>query len=107
MCPIHPNVLWPLDFQFDTLATGRTIKMLNVIDEFTRECLAIDIDYTIDADAVVATLDRLAIERGRTPVYVRLDKGPEFVAHAVADWCRFNNTNSVFIGPGSPWQNAD
>ena len=105
MSPIRPNVVWALDFQFDTTANGRTLKMLNVIDEFTREALAIRVDRSIDADGVVAVLDRLAIQRG-APVYVRFDNGPEFVAHAVADWCRFNGTNSIFIDPGSPWQNA-
>ena len=106
MCPIRPNVLWAMDFQFDTLANGRTIKMLNVIDEFTRECLTIEVDHSIDADQVVAVLDRLVAERGVAPVYTRFDNGPEFVAHAVADWCRFNDCDSVFIDPGSPWQNA-
>ena len=106
MCPIRPNVLWAMDFQFDTLANGRTIKMLNVIDEFTRECLAIDVDHSIDADDVVATLDRHDTRRGVAPVYVRFDNGPEFVAHAIADWCRFAGTSSMFIDPGSPWQNA-
>ncbi len=106
MCPIRPNVLWALDFQFDTLADGRAIKMLNVIDEFTREALAIEVDRSIDADHVVAVLDRLVTARGSAPVYVRFDNGPEFVAHAVADWCRFTGTDSVFIDPGSPWQNA-
>ena len=106
MCPIRPNVLWALDFQFDTLADGRTIKMLNIIDEFTRECLAIEVDRMIDADHVVAVLDRLAAERGGTPVYVRMDNGPELASHAIADWCRFTGTSSVFIDPGSPWQNA-
>jgi len=106
MCPIRPNVLWALDFQFDTLANGRTLKMLNVIDEFTRECLAIDVDHSIDADRVVAVLDRLAAQRGGPPTYLRMDNGPELVANALADWCRFNDTASVFIDPGSPWQNA-
>jgi putative transposase len=106
MCPIRPNVLWALDFQFDTTVEGRTLKMLNVIDEFTREALAIDVDRSIDADAVVAVLDRLVVERGAAPAYVRFDNGPEFVAHAVADWCRFAGTQSMFIDPGSPWQNA-
>lgn len=106
MCPIRPNVLWALDFQFDTLANGRTLKMLNVIDEFTREALAIEVDHSIDADQVVNLLDRLAFARGGTPAYVRFDNGPEFVAHALADWCRFAGTASVFIDPGSPWQNA-
>jgi putative transposase len=105
MSPIAPNALWALDFQFDTTADGRTLKLLNVIDEYTRECPAIVVDRSIDADRVVATLDRLAVERG-VPGFVRFDNGPEFIAAAVADWCRFNHVDSVFIDPGSPWQNA-
>src|ERR1017187_1920564 len=81
------------------------LKLLNVIDEYSRECLAIDVGRSIDADGVVACLERLATERG-APAYVRFDHGPEFIAYAVADWCRFNHTNTVFIDPGSPWQNA-
>ncbi len=105
MCPIRPNVLWALDFQFDTTEDGRTLKMLNVIDEYTRECLAIDVARSIDADGVVETLDRLAARHG-TPTYLRFDNGGEFVAHAVADWARFNTVDSIYIDPGSPWQNA-
>jgi transposase InsO family protein len=101
MCPIKPNVLWALDFQFDQTSDGRTLKLLNVIDEFTRECPAIVVARNIDADGVVACLDRLAALRG-APVYVRFDNGPEFIAHAVADWCRFNGTGTVFIDPHSP-----
>ncbi len=81
------------------------LKILNVIDEFTREALATDVERSIDADGVVACLERLAAERG-APVFVRFDHGPEFIAYAVADWCRFNGTGTVFIDPGSPWQNA-
>ena len=105
MSPIRPNVIWAMDFQFDTTADGRTLKLLNVIDEFTRQALAIEVDRTIDADGVVAVLDRLALQLG-APAYVRFDNGPEFVAHAVNDWCRFNSAASLFIDPGSPWQNA-
>jgi putative transposase len=105
MCPIAPNALWALDFQFDTTVDGRTLKLLNVVDEFTRECPAIVVDRNIDADKVVATLDKIAGERG-APVFVRFDNGPEFIARAVADWCRFNDVDTVFIDPGSPWQNA-
>jgi putative transposase len=105
MCPIRPNALWAMDFQFDTTADGRILKLLNVVDEHTRECPAIVVDRSIDADRVVATLDRLAVERG-APAFVRFDNGPEFIAHAVADWCRFNNVGTCFIDPGSPWQNA-
>jgi len=106
MCPIRPDVVWALDFQFDTTVDGRTLKMLNVIDEYTREALAIEVDRSIDADGVVAVLDRLAVERSRPPAFLRMDNGPEFVAHAVADWARFTGTDCVFIDPGSPWQNA-
>lgn len=105
MCPIAPNALWAMDFQFDTTANGRTLKLLNIVDEYTRECPAIVVGRSIDADSVVATLDRLTAERG-APAFVRFDNGPEFIATAVADWCRFNDVGTVFIDPGSPWQNA-
>lgn len=106
MSPIRPNALWALDFQFDATIDGRQVKMLNVIDEYTREALAIVVDHSIDAERVVATLDRLATERGGPPAFVRFDNGPEFVSSAVADWCEETGTGSVFIDPGSPWQNA-
>ena len=105
MCPIAPNALWAMDFQFDTTVDGRTLKLLNIVDEFTRECPAIVVDRSIDADRVVACLDRLLLTRG-APAFVRFDNGPEFIAQAVADWCRFNSVGSIFIDPGSPWQNA-
>jgi putative transposase len=105
MCPIRPNVLWALDFQFDTTVDNRTLKLLNVVDEYTRECPGIVVDRSIDADRVVAALDAIAAVRG-FPVYLRFDNGPEFIAQAVADWCRFNEVNTIFIDPGSPWQNA-
>jgi putative transposase len=104
-CPIKPNVVWALDFQFDQTSDGKMLKLLNIIDEYTREALATDTARSIDADGVVACLERLAAERG-APVYVRFDHGPEFIAYAVADWCRFQGTGSIFIDPGSPWQNA-
>ena len=105
MSPIRPNVLWALDFQFDVTVDGRTLKMLNVIDEFTRECPAILVERSIDADGVVDLLDRLAAMHG-APRYLRFDNGGEFIARAVADWCRFNGVDTIFIDPGSPWQNA-
>jgi putative transposase len=89
MCPIAPNALWALDFLFDTTVDGRTLKLLNIVDEFTRECPAILVGRHCDADKVVATLDALAATRG-APAFLRFDHGPEFIARAVADWCRFN-----------------
>jgi putative transposase len=106
MSPIRPNVLWALDFQFDHTIDGRQVKLLNIIDEYTRECLAIVVDHSIDADQVVGTLARLTIERGAAPVYLRFDNGPEFVSTAVAEWCDHSDVAAVFIDPGSPWQNA-
>jgi putative transposase len=75
------------------------------VDEFTREALAIECHRRIDADKTVSVLDRLVIERRTTPGFVRCDNGPEMTAHALRDWCRFSNTGSAYIEPGSPWQN--
>ena len=104
-CPIKPNVVWGLDFQFDQTDDARTLKLLNVVDEFTRECPAIVVERRLDADDAVACLDKMAGEGG-VPAYVRFDHGPEFIAYAVADWCRFNGAGTIFIDPGCPWQNA-
>jgi putative transposase len=90
-----------MDFQFDQTADTKVLKLLNVIDEFTRECLAIVASRSIDADGVVACLDELVTKRG-APAYVRFDNGPEFIAHAISDWCRFSGADSLFIDPGSP-----
>jgi putative transposase len=92
------------DFQSDQTMDGRPLKLLNVIDEYTREWSAIRVERSLNADDVVDCLDRIAMVRGY-PVYLRMDNGPEFVAAAVRDWCRFNRTHTMFIEPGSPWQN--
>jgi putative transposase len=104
MCPIRPNVIWAADFQFDQTRNGRTIKILNIIDEFTREALATEVSRSIDADQVVNILEEIAGERGYS-AYVRFDHGPEFIAYAVSDWCP-STTETIFIDPGSPWQNG-
>ncbi len=70
MCPIAPNAIWALDFQFDTTVVGRTLKLLNVVDEFTRECLAVVVGRHCDADKVVDTLDAITMTRG-APAFVR------------------------------------
>jgi putative transposase len=80
----HPGHLWALDFQHDATADGRELKFLNVVDEFTREALAIEVDRTIDADETVAGLERLAAERG-APENLRADNGPELTARALRD----------------------
>ncbi len=100
----YPNQVWALDFQFDETARHRRLKLLNVVDEFTRECLAIDIDYSIDGHDVTNTIARLIAERG-TPAFLRMDNGPELVADTVRDWCRIWGTHTAYIEPGSPWEN--
>jgi transposase InsO family protein len=86
-------------------STGRILKLLNVVDEHTREALTITVDRRIDADATVAVLDRLVAERQTAPRFLRCDNGPELTANALRDWCRFAGTGTSYIEPGSPWQN--
>jgi putative transposase len=100
----RPNQVWALDFMFDTTADGRPFKVLSMCDEFTRESVGGLLGRSITADAVVEELDRLRLQRG-APGYIRCDNGPEFVAQAIRDWCRFCGTGTSFIDPGSPWQN--
>jgi putative transposase len=101
----HPGHVWALDYQFDQTTDGRILKLLNVVDEHTREALTITVDRRIDADATVAVLDRLVVERGSAPRFLRCDNGPELTANALRDWCRFNQAGTSYIEPGAPWQN--
>ncbi len=100
----RPNQVWAFDFQFDQTADGRALKLLNVVDEFTREALLMLVERNIDADRVVSELERLVVER-RAPEYLRCDNGPEMTAHALSDWCVLSGTGTAYIEPGSPWQN--
>ena len=97
--------MWALDYQFDVTATGRVVKILHVVDEFTRESLADHVDHSIDADATVACLDKIVGQRGRHPEFIRCDNGPELTANALRDWCRFGGAGASYIEPGSPWEN--
>jgi putative transposase len=100
----RPNHVWALDYQHDQTADGRVLRLLNIVDEFTREALAMLVARSIDADATVAVLEHLVTERG-APEHLRCDNGPELTSHALKDWCRFSRTGTAFIEPGSPWQN--
>jgi putative transposase len=101
----HPDHVWALDYQFDQTTDGRILKLLNIVDEHTREALAIQVDRRIDADATVKVLDHLVAERGTTPGFIRCDNRPELTANALRDWCRFTGAGTSYIEPGSPWQN--
>jgi len=101
----HPNHVWALDYQFDQTTDGRILKLRTVVDEHTRQALAIKVDRRIDADATVAVTDRVVAERGTAPRFIRCDNGPELTAGALRDWCRFSHADVSYIEPGSPWQN--
>jgi putative transposase len=103
--PQHPNHVWSYDFVEDRTHDKRKIRMLNVIDEFTRECLAIRVSRRLNATDVIDVLSDLFILRG-VPGYVRSDNGPEFIAKAVRDWIAAVGARTAYIEPGSPWENG-
>ncbi len=103
--PERPNHVWAYDFVQDRTRDGRKFRMLNVVDEFTRECLAIRVGRQLKATGVIDVLSDLFILRG-TPGHVRSDNKPEFAANAVKDWISGVGTRTAFIEPGSPWGNG-
>ena len=94
----RPDQVWALDFQFDQTADGRMLKLLNIVDEFTREALEMLVERSINADHAVAVLERLVAERG-APEHVRCDNGPELTANALRDWCRFSRAATPTSSP--------
>jgi len=103
--PTRPDERWGLDFVSDALAGGRRIRLLSVLDLFTREALAIEVDVSLPAARVVAVLDRLARERG-VPAELVLDNGPEVTGRALDGWAAQHAVRLRFIAPGKPSQNG-
>jgi putative transposase len=103
--PIKANAVWAYDFVFDTTAQGQQIKCLTVIDEYTRECLAIDVAGSIRSRRVVEVLSRLVSVHG-APLFMRSDNGPEFVSHAILQWIADSGIQTALNDPGKPWQNG-
>ena len=103
--PAHPNHVWSYDFVEDRTHDGRKYRMLNVIDEYTRECLAIRVGRKLNSIDVVDLLSDLFILRG-IPGHVRSDNGPEFIAKAVRAWIAAVGATTAYIEPGSPWENG-
>lgn len=101
----QPNSVWSYDFVHDQLVDGRALKMLCVIDEFTRECLAIEVGASLRSQDVILTLSRLMRLCGK-PTFVRSDNGAEFAAAKVTRWLRDAAIGPAFIASGSPWQNG-
>jgi len=101
----HKDHVWSYDFVMDRTEDGRRLKMMPVVDEHTRECLTIEVERSISAEDVIGTLARLFGQRG-APAFVRSDNGPEFVARALKRWLTGSNVGTLYIEPGSPWENA-
>jgi putative transposase len=101
----HPNHVWSYDFVEDRTHDGRKYRMLNLIDEFTHECLAIRVARRLKATDVIDLLSDLFILRG-VPGHIRSDNGPEFVAKAVQEWIAAVGAKTAYIAPGSPWENG-
>src|SRR5215208_842202 len=101
----HKDHVWSYDFVMDLTEDGRRLKMMPVVDEYTRECLSIDAERSITAEDVVDTLALLFRSRGE-PTFIRSDNGPEFIAKAVKQWLELCGVRTLYIEPGSPWENA-
>lgn len=103
--PEHPNHVWAYDFVHDRTHDGRAFRTLNLIDEYTRECLAIRVKRKLGSVDVIDVLTDQFILRG-PPAYIRSDNGPECVAEAVRSWIAAVGAQTAYIEPGSPWENG-
>ncbi len=103
--PEHRNHVWAYDFVADRTRDGRSLKMLTIVDEYTRECLAIEVGRHMKSIDVLQVLADLFVERG-TPEYIRSDNGPEFTAGLIREWLDRVDVDTLFIEPGSPWENG-
>ena len=101
----YPNHVWTIDFQEDALIGGRKVRVLNILDEFTREWLAVVVGASASATTVLSALQSVFRER-RAPTFLRSDNGGEFIAGSLAALLTRENVNAFFIEPGSPWQNG-
>lgn len=101
----HRNHVWTWDFIADATVRGGALKMLTVLDEYTRECHVLWADRALKAIDVLAWLQKAVAQQG-APEYLRSDNGPEFIAQAVQQWLREHQIKTIYIDPGSPWQNG-
>jgi putative transposase len=105
--PDKPNQVWSIDFMSDTLLDGRRFRLFNVMDDFNRESLAIEVDTSLPSLRVIRVLEKLIKQRGK-PANIRCDNGPEFISHKLEEWCSHEDRRITlqFIQPGKPTQNA-
>jgi len=99
------NEVWSIDFMSDSLWNGRKFRLLNIVDDFNRQMLAMEADISLPALGVIRVLEYLKEFRG-LPKMIRVDNGPEFISLALEEWCRKNSINLTFIQPGKPMQNG-
>lgn len=100
----YADHVWSYDFMEDSTEFGNKIRFLNLVDEYTRECLAIEASRSSGAVEVIECLEWLFMTRG-VPQYIRSDNGPEFIAQAVREWLKREGCKTIYIEPGSPWEN--
>ena len=103
---LGPNHVWSYDFVYDETTDGRRLKWLPICDEFSRELVALEVEWRLEAKDVIRILDAAVAERGGAPEFIRSDNGPEFIALAVQEWIARRGFKTLYIEPGSPWQNA-
>jgi putative transposase len=103
--PCWPNHVWSYDFVVDRLADGRKLRLLTIIDEYTRKCLAIKVGYHLTSNDILDTLSDLFIQEG-IPEYIRSDNGSEFKAQVLKEWLQSLHVQTAYIEPGSPWENG-
>ena len=103
--PMAINQIWSMDFMSDTLTDGRSIRTFNVVDDYNREGLNIDVDLSMPAQRVIQSLERLIEWRGK-PKAIRCDNGPEYISQALRDWAQAMDIKLMYIQPGKPTQNA-
>lgn len=99
------NHVWAWDFIFDRTADGRSLKVLTIVDEYTRECLAMEVERNLKSADVIDVLIELIQTRGR-PEFIRSDNGPEFIAAAIRSWLDRSRIGTLYVEPGSPWENG-
>jgi putative transposase len=103
--PLYKDHVWSYDFMMARTSDGRPLRILNILDEYTRECLAIFVERRITSQDVIAQLFNLFVLRG-IPSYLRSDNGPEFTSKVIRDWLAGLGVKTLFIEPGSPWENG-